>query len=73
MIHLLQERLNAQPKICFIYFKPDEQKTGGAYRTVSGVVRKIRMDEREIVMQDATIIPVDDILEMKGTLFLSLE
>lgn len=66
MIHLLQEHLNAQPEVCFIYFKPDEQKTGGAHRTVSGVVRKIRMDERDIAMQDATIIPVDDILEMRG-------
>lgn len=31
------------------------------------------MDEREIVMQGATIIPVDDILEIAGPLFLSLE
>ena len=55
-----------QPEVRFTYFKPDERKEGGAYLTVSGVVRKIKLYEREILLQDETIISVDDILKMES-------
>lgn len=44
---ILQEHLCEQPEVRFTYFKPDERKEGGAYLTVSGIVRKIKLYERK--------------------------
>ena len=66
---ILQEHLGEQPEVQFTYFKSDERKEGGAYLTASGVVRKIKLYEREILLQDGTIIPVDDILKMESFIF----
>lgn len=41
-----------QPEARFTYFKLDERKEGGAYLTVSGIVRKIKLYERGILLQD---------------------
>lgn len=71
--NILQEHLCEQPEVRFTYFKPDERKEGGAYLTVSGVVRKIKLYEREILLQDGTIIPVDDILKMESSIFPEIE
>lgn len=66
---ILQEHLGEQPEVRFTYFKPDERKEGGAYLTVSGIVRKIKLYERKILLQDGTVIPVDDILKMESPIF----
>ena len=71
--HILQEHLEEQPVVRFTYFKPDMRKEGGAYLTVFGVIRKIRDYEREILLQDETVIPVDDIVGMECPLFSSME
>lgn len=71
--NILQEHLCEQPEVRFTYFKPDAQKEGGAYLTISGVVRKIKLYEREILLQDGTIIPVDDILKMESPIFPEIE
>ena len=51
------------------YFVPDERKAGGAYVTVTGVVRNIFVSERLLVMDDGTVIPVDDIVTLSDTAF----
>lgn len=70
---ILQEHLDEQPEVRFTYFKPDERKEGGAYLTVTGVVRKIKLYEQEILLQDGTIIPVDDILKMESSIFPQID
>ncbi|MDO4286034.1 MAG: hypothetical protein Q4C60_11980, partial [Eubacteriales bacterium] len=54
------------PEVTITYFQPDERKTGGAYVSVSGVLKKIDDYERSLVMADGTRIPMDRILEMDG-------
>lgn len=71
--NILQEHLCEQPEVRFTYFKPDARKDGGAYLTVTGVVRKIKLYEREILLQDGTIIPVDDILKMESSIFPEID
>lgn len=71
--NILQEHLCEQPEVRFTYFKLDARKDGGAYLTVSGVVRKIKLYEREILLQDGTIIPVDDILKMESSVFPEID
>lgn len=70
---ILIDRLAEEPEVTFIYFKPDERKDGGAYIDVTGIVKKVDKFERLIVMQSGTKIPMDDVLEIEGDIFSSLE
>ena len=57
----LAARLKDRPEVTIEYFVPDERKAGGAYVTVTGVVRHISIAERVLVMEDETAIPLEDI------------
>lgn len=63
-LRMIQEHLPEQPEITVTYFLSDEKKAGGAYVTVQGVVKKIDVAEKLVVMQDETRIPVEDIVKI---------
>ncbi len=58
-----------QPQVTITYFVPDEHKEGGAYRTITGAVKKIDYYARRIIMENGTqegeVVPVDDILKLQ--------
>ena len=54
-------RLPDRPEATVEYFVPDDRKAGGAYVTVTGRVRHISVPERTLVMEDGTVILLDDI------------
>jgi len=62
-------QIDEQPQVSITYFQPDKKKAGGTYITATGVVKKINPYERTVVMQDATMIPMDDISEIDGAMF----
>ena len=66
---ILIDSLDDDPEVTFTYFKPDERKAGGAYVKVTGTVKKVDDFERLIVMQNGTKMPMDDILNIDGTIF----
>lgn len=70
---ILIDCLAEEPEVTFTYFKSDERKDGGAYIDVTGIVKKVDDFERLIVMQSGTKIPMDDVLEIEGDIFSSLE
>ena len=70
---LLMDALNEAPKVSITYFQPDERKAGGKYITATGAVKKVDDFERRITMQNGTKIPMDDVLNIDGELFSSLE
>jgi len=72
-LNIIQDTLDEQPKVSITYFLPDKKKSGGEYVTVSGCVKKIDEYEHIVVMLDATKIPIDDIAEINGEIFCSLE
>ncbi len=49
----------------FTYFLPDEKKSGGAYATAAGSVRKIDLLQQRVILMDKTVIPIEDILEIE--------
>ena len=57
----LAARLKDRPKVTIEYFVPDERKSGGAYVTVTGRVRNISVLERLLVMEDGTVISLEDV------------
>lgn len=60
-------------EICITYFVPDKKKSGGAYITKKGIVLKIREYEKDVVMDDGSEIPIDDIIAIDGKPFSETE
>lgn len=69
---LLMNNLADRPVVSVTYFVPDERKSGGAYVTVSGRVKKVDDYQRLLLLTDGTKIPLDEILDMESELFHSL-
>ncbi|MCR5666827.1 MAG: hypothetical protein K6G01_08355 [Eubacterium sp.] len=63
-LQYVMEHIKEQPKVWICYFTEDEKKDGGAYQTVNGTVKKMKVYERQIIMTDGTIIRMDDICAM---------
>lgn len=68
----LLDHISGHPVVSVTYFVPDERKTGGAYVTVTGNVKKLDDYQRLLVLTDGSKIPLDDILDMESELFRSL-
>lgn len=68
-IQLIKKQLAHKPQVCITYFIPDEKKDGGAYFTITGTIEKIEENRHQIMMENGTVIPIDDIYEIESTLF----
>ena len=62
---LLFDNLDSSPEVTFTWFKPDARKAGGSYETTHGTVKKIDHQNRLIIMQDQTVIPMDDVVRIE--------
>ena len=60
---LLEQCPNA-PLAVFTYFQPDPTKGGGAYLQITGRLKKVNEINREIVLADGTILPIDSIFDI---------
>lgn len=69
----LQECLPQQPTVTFTYFEPDRQKTGGAYRSATGIIRKIDEYAQIILLTNGISIPIHAIFDINGDLFSEIE
>ena len=58
------EHLSERPEVTVEYFVPDERKSGGAYVTVTGRVRHVSLPEKVLVMEDGTVIDLEDVVAM---------
>ena len=47
------------------YFLPDKKKSGGSFETAAGQVEKVDEAAQKLILSDGTIIPFDDILDIK--------
>lgn len=71
-LHIISKNLFRRPNISITYFLADKYKDGGAYVTVSGNIKKMGTYLHCLVMDDGLQIPIDDILDINGTLFEAL-
>jgi len=55
--------------MCAISRTLSDRKAGGAYVTVTGRVRHISIAERVLVMEDETVIPLEDIVSIASKIF----
>lgn len=52
-------------EVLITYFVPDDKKTGGKYINSQGKVAKINIYDKIIIMDDKTIIKIDDIFDIE--------
>lgn len=71
-LQIILGMIEEKPAAEFTYFVADRRKSGGAYITVCGSVRKIDEYRRLVIMDDTTEIPIDDIYDIDGEMFRSL-
>lgn len=64
-LHILLDSLATEPKVKITYFLPDGRKSGGKYVSKMGTVIKIDLYNRQIKLEDETVIPLDDIFAIE--------
>ena len=69
----IEAHIEDRPVISVTYFQPDFRKSGGAYVKVTGAVKKLKNHERQLVLEDETKIPIDEILMLESESFCLLE
>lgn len=74
MINLLNEKLsiiaeNPGSVATITYFVPDDKKSGGKYASCSGVVRSVDVYGHKVIMEDKTVITIDQIIEIESEIF----
>lgn len=65
----LAEIIDTKPEITVTYFVPDEKKSGGAYSTVTGFLKRIDEYERVLMLTDGRKIQLNAILDIESEEF----
>lgn len=68
-LNCILEHLSEHPQVSITYFVPDEKKSGGAYRTVTGAVRKLDSFAKTLTLVDGTVVPMEEMVHVEGNLF----
>ena len=71
-LNMIQEFLDEEPEVTITYFEPDKKKSGGAYVSITGVVKRIDEYEHLVIMTDGKKIYIEDIYNLQSDLFYSL-
>lgn len=68
-LRLLMLHLHDKPEVTITYFEPDLKKSGGAYLSVTGHVRKVDEYSRTVSLEDGTSVLIDQIFGIDSPLF----
>ena len=71
-LNMIQEFLDEEPEVTITYFEPDKKKSGGAYITITGTVKRIDEHEHLVILTDGKKIRIEDIYALESDLFYSL-
>lgn len=63
-LQLVAENLGTGMEVTITHFVPDLKKAGGEYVTKTGVIKKIDVDARSLVMIDGEKIEIEEIVEI---------
>ena len=72
-LNIISANIGTEQLVDITYFVQDERKAGGEYVTHSGIVKRIDLYRRAVIMADETIIPIEDISQIESNLFSGLE
>lgn len=68
-LNLIKENIGTNQTVTITYFIPDDKKSGGAYISHTGVVKKIDEYNHTVIMTDKTVIPIEQISNMQSDIF----
>ena len=68
-LEVIDGLLPEAPDVTVTYFVPDPRKQGGAYRSLSGRVRRIDPVAGRLIMRGGAAIPLGDIWRIESELF----
>ena len=71
-LNMIQEFLDEEPEVTITYFEPDKKKSGGAYVSITGTVKRIDEYEHLVLMTDGKKIRIEEIYNIQGELFYNL-
>ncbi len=57
--------LQQHPVVSVTYFRPDTHKSGGAYLTDIGAVKKLEEEEKQLVLENGVKIPLAEIIAIE--------
>lgn len=63
----LADNLTDRPQVTLTWFQPDKRKTGGAYVTATGQLKKIDDLEGALILASGERIVIEDILDIQVT------
>lgn len=63
-LQTLREHLSERRRVKIVYFRPDKNKEGGSYNTVTGIVHKIDMIEHTVNFENGIRVPAEDIFDI---------
>lgn len=64
LLQRIRENIAAHPVAAVTYFRPDKKKSGGAYLTKTGAVKKLDDFEKKLIFEDGAIISIPEIIEI---------
>lgn len=71
-LNMIQEFLDEEPEVTITYFEPDKKKSGGAYVSITGTIKRIDEYEHLVLMDDGKRIRMEEIYNIQGELFYNL-
>ena len=67
-ISLIKSKLSLKPVVSITYFVPDKSKSGGSYKSIKGIIKKIDLYKGIIVIDDIKIF-INSIIDIDGDMF----
>ena len=65
-LNLIKENIGTNQTVTITYFVPDDKKSGGAYISHTGVVKKIDEYNHTVILTDKTVIPIEQLAKCKA-------
>lgn len=72
-LRMVLEWQGSPPEVTVTYFQPDTRKSGGAYLTAQGHIKKLEEVKRVLVMVGGSEIPLDQIASIDSHILGSME
>ncbi|NLL76062.1 MAG: hypothetical protein GX235_02280 [Clostridiales bacterium] len=68
-LQIITNRIKELPQVKITYFQPDQKKEGGSYAIATGIVNKVDLYGRILIMAGGNRISIDDIIDIGGEIF----
>lgn len=72
-LQVLEEHLKEPIEVTIKYFQKDNKKKGGAYLSITGIIKKFDYYNRTITFTNQTVIHLDDIIDIHSPYFSCYE